>query len=106
MLSARIPIDRDAKMNGRRPQADLRVVANGTDCPGSSALDERIAKYLPLYKDVSSVIWVLYSDLVLATHTEQADEALLELLRDPKVIRGFIDAIRARAERLEPAESV
>ncbi len=64
-----------------------------------SALDERIDEYLLLYGDVKSAIWVLYSDLVIATHREGADEALLELLRDRDVLHGLIHAVRRRAQK-------
>ncbi len=64
------------------------------------ALDKRIAEYQILYGDLRSVIWVIYSDLIIATHKEGADEAILTLLRDPNVLQGIIAAIRRRTEKL------
>ncbi len=62
------------------------------------ALDKRIAEYQALYGDSKFVTWVVYSDLILATHKDGADEAILELLRDPDVLQGIIAAIGRRSK--------
>ncbi len=64
------------------------------------ALDKRIIEYQAIYGDLRSVTWVIYSDLIMATHKDDADEAILELLRDPDVLQGIIAAIRRRTEKL------